>query len=166
MQIRQLLIGNDMMQDRLMLRIASPANEECRVWITRRFLRTMWPHLCQRLQTAPATSDKPKQEKNGNFEEPFRDENPLYPLGSKPLLASEMSFDKLNDGGVRLTFREGRERVLALDFSQELLSALLSMFRASAAKMEWQLPLEYGDSSPAATPSPIPAETPPTTRLH
>ena len=45
MQIRQLQIANDHLQDRLILRIATQADEEYRIWFTRRFLRELWPHL-------------------------------------------------------------------------------------------------------------------------
>ena len=49
MQITQLQVANDSVQDRLILRIATQANEEIRVFITRRFLRELWPHLATML---------------------------------------------------------------------------------------------------------------------
>jgi tRNA 5-methylaminomethyl-2-thiouridine biosynthesis bifunctional protein len=44
MQIRQLQVACDHLQDRLLLRVATQADEEYRIWLTRRFLRDLWPH--------------------------------------------------------------------------------------------------------------------------
>ncbi len=41
MQIRQIQVARDALQDRLTLRISSQADEEFRVWLTRRFLREL-----------------------------------------------------------------------------------------------------------------------------
>jgi len=45
MQIRQIQVAGDALQDRLVLRIGTGADEEIRVFFTRRFLRELWPHL-------------------------------------------------------------------------------------------------------------------------
>ena len=115
-QITQLQVANDSVQDRLILRIATQANEEIRVFITRRFLRELWPHLATMLSghlaqrptviiEADSASPQPP-----SFEKPFRDDNPSYPLGSTPLLASEATLEAAGDGLARLVLREGRER--------------------------------------------------------
>lgn len=168
MQIRQLQIANDATQDRLLLRVSSPANEEYRVWITRRFLRTVWPHLAKRPPPVPrpATDNPAPQESGGDFTQAFREDNATYPLGSSPMLASEISIDKLSDGGMRLTFREGRERSLCIDLSPDLIEAFLSMLRAGGTKLEWDLPLEYDTALPTPSAPPITPETPPKARLH
>lgn len=158
MQIRQLQVANDQIQDRLVLRVATAADEEFRVWVTRRLLRTVWPHLAGLLrfdapQTHAGSGEAP------SFEKPFRDDKASYPLGAKPLLASEVSFDPLPDGQYRLTFREVRERSLQLNLNDELLQALCSMLRACSEKAQWDLALDYT----SAPPSPA---TPPVSRLH
>lgn len=164
MQIRQLQVANDSVQDRLVVRISSQSNEEIRVWITRRFLNTVWPHFAGRLQTlqssaTPASNADPLEE--GSFEQPFLEENPTYPLGSTPLLASELSFDNLPDGTLRLTFREARERSFQFNLDSNLLRVFCAMLRASADKAEWSLSLDY-QSAPASGHA-----TPPTgSRLH
>ena len=45
MSIHQLQIAFDAVQDRLVLRVATTANEEIRAHLTRRFVREIWPHL-------------------------------------------------------------------------------------------------------------------------
>lgn len=162
MQIRQLQVANDQIEDRLILRVSTQADEEFRVWVTRRLLHNIWPHLAKLLSfdslPAPSAGGEPP-----SFEKPFREDKATYPLGAKPLLASEVSFDPLPDGLLRLTFREGRERSFQLNLNADLLQALCSMLRACSEQAHWELTLEYttAPSSPQTPPT-----TPPVSRLH
>lgn len=162
MQIRQLQVANDQIEDRLILRVATHADEEFRIWITRRLLHNIWPHLAKLLSfdvpTAHAAGGEPP-----SFEKPFRDDKATYPLGAKPLLASEVKFDPLPDDLLRLTFREGRERSFQLNLNPDMLQALCSMLRACSEKAHWGLTLDYTStpSSPQTPPT-----TPPISRLH
>lgn len=157
MQIRQLQVARDAVQDRLTLRIATQANEEIRVWFTRRFLRELWPymtamlsgHLAARPQAAVADAEPAAP----SFEQPFRDDNPLYPLGANPLLASEATLQAAGDGVATLTLREGRERSVNLSLTADLLQALCAMLRASAEQSGWDLALDYVAASPDALPA-------------
>lgn len=169
MQIRQLQIANDHLQDRLILRVSSQANEEYRIWLTRRFLRELWPHLAGLLGQRPAPVPRaPAQAANeappldaASFEQPFADDNATYPLGAKPLLTNEVKFDTLSDGTYRLTFREGRERSFQLGLTVDLLQALCAMLRAGAEHAQWDLALDY---IPAAQSAPATPSRP--SRLH
>lgn len=161
MQIRQLQVANDQIEDRLILRVATAADEEFRVWVTRRLLHNVWPHLAGLLRfelpkAQAASGEAP------SFEKPFRDDKATYPLGSKPLLASEVSFDPLPDDLLRLTFREGRERTFQLNLTPDMLQALCSMLRACSEKAHWGLTLDYA-SSPSSPQTP---PTAPPSRLH
>ena len=171
MQIRQLPLANDQHQARLLLRIATQANEEIRIWITRRFLRNIWPHLAERVDTKPlppqADDDKPraKPENTTSFEQPFREDNAVYPLGMTPMLASELSYEPLKEGGLKLTFREGRERRISFHFTPDLIEAMLSMLRAGAEKLKWDLTLDYSAKANAPELPPVAPGVPPS-RLH
>lgn len=158
MQIRQLQVANDQIEDRLILRVATAADEEFRVWVTRRLLHNVWPHLAGllRFDLPHAAGEAP------SFDKPFRDDKATYPLGAKPLLASELSFDPLPDDMLRLTFREGRERSFQLNLTPDMLQALCSMLRACSEKAHWGLALDY-TSAPSSPQSP---PTAPPSRLH
>ncbi len=168
MQIHQLQIAHDSLQDRLLLRLSTQANEEFRVWLTRRFVRVIWPHLVGALTLKPeplvtppaqnaASDEGTAAPEPPSFDQPFREENPTFPLGSAPLMASEATFDKLSDGALRLTLREVRERSVQVHLSGELLTAFCSMLRAASDKAEWNLALEY---EKAPEPAPAEAEKP------
>ncbi len=149
MQVTQLQVANDSVQDRLVLRIATQSNEEIRVFFTRRFLRELWPHLTAmlsgHLSVRPQSSGTPaiKSGKPATFEQAFREENPSYPLGSKPLLASEATLEAAGEGQARLILREGRERSFNLNLNAELLQALCAMLRAASEQAQWEMALEY-----------------------
>lgn len=147
MQIHQIQVANDSIQDRLLLRIATQANEEFRIFITRRFLRELWPHLAAmlagHLQHPPATTPAADAPLPADFSQPFAADNPLYPLGATPLLASEATLDASGEDNARLTLREARERHLMLNLNGELLQALCAMLRAASEQAGWNLTLEY-----------------------
>lgn len=161
--IRQIQVAYDQLQDRLLVRIATPADEEYRVWISRRFLLRLWPHLAKLLgaPTMPVAASGPPAEP-GSFEQPFRDEQATYPLGLSPLLASEIKLDALTDGGQRVTFREGRERTFQVALTPELLQAFCTMLRAAADTADWNLTLDYAADMPLPQ---LPAAVGPS-RLH
>ncbi len=158
MQLRQLQVSNDGVQDRLILRIGTQANEEFRVYFTRRFLREIWPHLTAmlagHLATAQATSlDLPSETEPANFDQPFHEEGVIYPLGAAPILASEATLEATGEGAARLTLREGRERSFNIKLNAELLQALCAMLRAANEQAEWNLDLGYGSNLPNNQPA-------------
>ena len=168
MQVRQLQVAHDSVQDRLVLRIGTQASEEIRVFLTRRFLRELWPHLsvmlAGHLGVARPLATAPESQGGGSstFAEPFREENPTYPLGSNPLLAAEATLEPAGDGLCRLILREMRERGVTLNLNAELLQALCAMLRAAAGQAGWDLALEHA----AAAPSTAPATPPGKALLH
>ena len=165
MQISQLQVANDSVQDRLILRIATQANEEIRVFFTRRFLRELWPHLATMLGghlaqqptlVIEADSAAPQPP---TFEQPFRDDNPTYPLGSTPLLASEATLEPAGDGLARLVLREGRERSFNFNLNADLLQALCAMLRAASEQAQWEMALDYDKARIASPTGKAPAKS-------
>lgn len=155
MQIRQIQVAHDRVEDRLTLRIATQADEEYRIFITRRLLRDLWPHLAglvTRPQTAAdavAPSDAPKPAaSNPSFDQPFKEDKSTYPLGMRPLLASEVSVTVQQDSSFLLVFKEGKERVFRVVLPMELMQAVCAMLRASCEVAKWDLALDYSTAIP------------------
>lgn len=175
MQIRQIQVARDALQDRLTLRISSQADEEFRVWLTRRFLRELWPHLtallsghlAPRPQAATETTTSPAAtEPQASFDKPFQEDKATYPLGMSPLLASEVKLSPVSDGIVQITFREGWERSFNLSLNAEMLQALCAMLRNTAKQSAWDLVLDYDKSALAQTEPPAPIPVKSGTLLH
>ncbi|MEY4592467.1 MAG: hypothetical protein RIR18_1362 [Pseudomonadota bacterium] len=157
MQIRQIQVANNVLEDRLHIRIATQDNEEIGVFITRRFLRELWPYLMtillDRFSAAPTTMADEKSQAKGSapsFDQAFDNENPLFPLGENPLLASEVNLEMSGTNAVKITFREGQERNISLSLDSDLMHAFCSMLRSSSDKAGWDLQLDYAKQRPAA----------------
>ncbi|HMV21495.1 MAG TPA: hypothetical protein PKL28_04745 [Rhodocyclaceae bacterium] len=149
MKIRQIQAAADPVQDRLLLRIATDTREEIRVFLTRRFLRELWPLLMalllDHLKPVPGNVSG---EEPGSFGEPYRNEDPVLPLGSTPLLPSEAKLEPAGPGRCKITLREPRERSFTLALDAHRLQALCAMLRAGADTAGWDLDLSYGSPRP------------------
>ena len=166
MQLRQLQVASDSIQDRLLLRFSTLQNEEVRVWLTRRFLRQIWPALLQMAEQVeepdkladdasdadPETGEPGNKRDEASFDQAFVEDDPNYPLGKKPLLASEAKLDLLEDRSLRLTLSEGRERSCSLHMDGELLQFFCAMLRAAERQADWNLDLDYGEQPAKAAP--------------
>ena len=167
MQIAQLQVAFDPRTDRLMLRIASQAQEEFRIALTRRLVKALWPHLQRMLEShlaaatpteapnssagaeAPAdepTAAPPQGEADaagaGTYNEPFDDSNLTHPLGTEPLLAMESRLQPRKGAICRVMLGELRARQVTFDCDRELMQALCAMIRATVDKAEWNLDLD------------------------
>jgi len=172
MNIRQLQVVVDSLQDRLLLRIATNSNDEVRLFITRRFLRELWPHLSRLLPKdgVPVTVDADGEDTAppGSFDQEFHNDDPNFCLGSTPLLAAEAVVEPIAEGGCRLTLREPKERSCTVELNTDLLLAFCAMLRAAASESLWDLDLPYaatagtpGFAEPAGEPA-----APSRTTLH
>ncbi len=150
MPIRQLQIAHDAVQDRLVLRVSTQADEEFRVWLTRRVLRELWPHLARLLGPANDRAALPGEiaawPAPSGLTPVLPDDKVSYPLGATPLLISEIQCDSLADGSFQLTFREGRERSFELGLTPDLLQAFCAMLRTAAEQAHWDLALDHAAS--------------------
>lgn len=155
MSTLQLQVSNNSVEDRLVLRVSTANNEEYRIYFTRRYLRELWPHLTTMLAGHLASTPAPtthlemsSEAPQMSFEQPFREDNPSYPLGKEPLLASEAFLREDGEGSAMLTMAEGRERSFKLKLNAGILQILCSMLRAASEKADWNLALDYNTSTP------------------
>lgn len=157
MQIQQLQVAADPIQDRLLLRISTSSHDEVRVFLTRRFVRELWPHLvgmlfghlgARRIKLEMKEADPDGDDRD--YAPPGTNGNASYPLGSMPLLAAEAKVEAGGDGLCKLTVRELKERSFTMMLNADLLQAFCSMLRATSEQSKWDLPLDYGESAPAA----------------
>ena len=171
MRLHQLSVGFDPEQDRLLMRIATSTQSEFRLWLTRRYVKLLWPALLQLVDsTAPPAARAPSQAtpqaqqavrafaheeaiSRADFSKPYEADERETPLGADPILLSRMETGT-NAAGQRLLSmhpREGQGVNLTLD--PVLLHSLLRMIHAAAKKADWQLALTLPETSPAPGPN-------------
>lgn len=126
MNVHQLSINYLAEQDRLLVRVNTSADEEFRLWLTRRLVLNFWPALNQTVlhhvapgenagQTA-ATDDFSRQMlsefqraqtlENADFRTPYKAIPGKLPLGGEPLVVTEINLTPLDKGGLQLQFIE------------------------------------------------------------
>ena len=123
MKIHQLQASYQMEQDRVLVRLNTLSGEELRLWLTRRLIRNLFPHMMQ-AATALTDTQAPlvshdgadraaltqfrKQEslQQADFDTPFNTEASVLPMGKEPLLATAVHITPSEDGSLRIGFEE------------------------------------------------------------
>ena len=167
MQIHQLSVTYQSEQDRLLLRVSSTGGEEMRLWLTRRLMVALWP-LLNKLQTeqllrheaggaALADTDEElrrmltefrKEEflPKADFDTPYQDK-PNLPLGSEPLVVTDVDAAPLANGRLRLSFNEratvaggDKPRGFQVEMDQRLTQGFLHLLEQALARSQWREP--------------------------
>ena len=172
MQIKQLQVSAEPLEDRLLLRISTTAQEEIRVFFTRRFLRELWPALMGMLfshLTAATTepAERVSPEDAPSFDKPYQNDDPIFPLGTAPLLPAELTLTPAGPGQCTVLLLEHKQRSISVNLNSELFQALCSMLRAASEQAGWDLSLDYAapQQAPLAEDK-APPQVPAKNRLH
>ena len=176
MKIHQLSVNYLAEQDRILMRVNTAAAEEMRLWLTRRLMLGLWPLLSKLLTThllkleAAGTSLETADEglrrmlaefrkeeflKQADFETPYRENQPLMPLGEEPLLITDVDASPLANGQLRLNFNErppgeGKPRSFRMEMDPKLMQGLMHLLEQALARSQWResfgAPMAVGDT--------------------
>ena len=157
MRLHQIKIDYNPAEDRLLMLISAHGGVELRMWLTRRFVKLLWPLLVKlaedaspkiRVQANPearkallgleheqavSRADFSREYDGGSARE--------LPLGDAPLLLSSIETGKDRNGQpvVALRPREGQGVTLTLD--SVLVHSLCRLLQAAAKKSDWDIEL-------------------------
>lgn len=171
MQIHQLQVTFDPAEDRLRMRLSTTAGEEFRLFLTRRFVRLLWPEL-QRVVEAGAVERVPaavvprevvafEREKAlaaTDFKTPYQEGAPEaprhFPLGEAPYLATRGRIRREKPGLYRLTLDPESGSGIELALDDRLMHSLTRLIEAAVRAAEWDLAFAATDAAgpPAAAP--------------
>ena len=155
-QLRQLQLHFDAVQDRTLMRVSTQDRQEYRFWLTRRFVRVLWPILGQLLRAEPVVQSQPREEarrevlsfqheqaiSETDFKTPYEQETPkTLPLGDAPLLLQRVQVKK-NPQGRPLLCLSGEGRGVDLVLNDRLLHSLCKLIAETSARAGWDLSLE------------------------
>jgi hypothetical protein len=172
MEIYQLQASYQAQQDRIQLRLSTQSNEEFRLWLTRRMVKSFFPHLVQISaqqasnpaqlishdssdHTALATFKKQESLAKADFQTPYSAEMLSLPIGSEPLLATKMHVTQLEKQQLRLGFEEeslgdNKPRAFEVTVGPSVLHSLLHLLEVVLKSADWGF---------VATQAPPPPET-------
>lgn len=165
MNIHQLSVTYQAEPDRILVRVNTTAQQEMRMWLTRRLMVGLWPLLnklltenLMALEAAPALdkaddglkkmlADFRKEEflRVADFDTPYAGAKAALPLGAKPLLVTEVDAGPPSGGKQRLTFREkAREGIKPRSFQMELkpklMQGLVHLLEQALTTSRWMEP--------------------------
>lgn len=175
MQIRQLALHYRPEADRVLLRVNADDGQQFAVWFTRRLCARLWPHLASVVtriavarevaRTAPhahlmpeaqamlAQSARERMLRDADFKTPFQDQASAHPLGSEPMLATEVQLTPLPDGHLRLVIVDISKRTVQLQLTQTLAVAVKELLQKALHQADWGFALQ---TVPPAVPDPAP----------
>lgn len=171
MDLHQIQVSYQQNDDRVLVRASFNRQEgdplEFRAWLTRRFVKILWPGLTATLQAqvaldnmqhAQASAEIVNMENQaaldtiksqGNFDKPFNASMNQLPMGELPILLTDVEFSLNPNQPVRIHFSDARKNGLALDFTQDLLHAFCALLQQAVKAAEWEMHLQLPGQYPA-----------------
>ena len=186
MNIHQLSARYNQEQDRILLRINSTEGAEMRLWLTRRLTLALWPTLNKAVAehiarqddgTAHLRDDASKKMladfqreamlKDADFATPYQDipevseaaATTALPLGSAPLLVTEVRITPVANGPLKIAFNEqlvgqGNGRGFQVELAPPLVHGLVQLLERALHQSAWSegsdvlglLPLQASDA--------------------
>ena len=161
--------------DRVLWQLRTAAGELFAVWLTRRMLRQLWPHLNRVVtlasiaQVAPNAIALPEAQAmmaqaartrplpNTDFATPFDPKPSSRPLGPEPLLPMAFDIGPGQQGkGVRLAAREPDGRNITLELSEDLATGLMRLLEQALVEADWGfLESPTAQNEPASATPPV-----------
>lgn len=163
-QLNQIQCRYVPLEDRVLLRINSSDHCEFRFWVTRRYVRLLWPVLSQLMQGDPqisqATDAQARQAilafqhesalSQSSFSQTFREEQAKFPLGEAPVLLARIQTKTTTQGHSILCLHPEQGQGIELNMNRTLLHALTRLLTDAVQKAGWELETNLpAASSPA-----------------
>ena len=148
-----------MEHDRILVRLNTQAGEELRLWLTRRMVKKLFPHLIKAsvALVSPQAHDgadrkallefsKQESLQQADFDTPFENQALALPIGNEPLLATTVHITPGESGSLRLGFEEKIEglttsRSFEITLGTSLLHGFLHLLEMSLKQADWGITL-------------------------
>jgi len=167
MRLHQVKIDFAAEQDRMLMLIAASEQVEVRMWLTRRFVKLLWPLLVKLAEEASPrirTQASPEARKallgiehqqavqKADFSKAYEPKSRSTPLGADPLLLARIqtSHDSTGQPVVALHPVEGQG--VTLTFDSVLLHSVCKLLQAAVAKSDWDMELKLPGAEPQENP--------------
>ena len=170
--LHQMTMSYSATEDRLLLRVSTTANDEHQIWLTRRFVKMLWPALFKGVEkqslppetaAAPTTTPQVKRavmamqhnealQKTDMTQQ--HDEKKVNKRSTeKPMLAVGGQCVPLQTGGLRLILKTAENLQVALNLNEQLLHAFCHQITSLTQKAKWELPYAITDPSVEGLPN-------------
>ena len=165
-QINQIQVSFVPLEDRLLLRMNTADASSFQFWVTRRYLKILWPVLLEMLkkdaQIAAQQSELAKKEvlsfqhqeaaKKMDYSREFESTAQQQPLGDEPILLAKVSIKTNREGGQTLCMHPDQGQGIELTLNQTLLHSICKLLQDTVAKAEWDIDLSRSLATTAMPP--------------
>lgn len=155
MRLHQIRIDYHPEQDRLLLRVSTNEGAELRFWLTRRYVKGLWPALMKmaeiigeaRAQPDPTVRkamlefEHDKAVRQADFATPYKAATEL-PLGAEPLLVTRLRAQPDGRGNAVLALHPTQGQGMDLAMDAMLLHSFTRLLQGAVGKTDWDVRLE------------------------
>ena len=152
-KLSQIQISFAPVEDRLLLRIATDDDNEFRFWLTRRYVKLLWPVLGQMLVVHPsvgtATSTQAQDAviefqreaalATADFDSEFNNAPKQLPSGESPLLLVRVQHKRNPSSAAVLCLHPTNGQGIEFALEPQLLHSLRALLQDGLAKADWDL---------------------------
>jgi hypothetical protein len=164
MKLHQLKVDYDAEQDRLLMLIAASDGVELRMWLTRRFVKLLWPLLVKLAEEASPrirTQANPEARKallgiehqqavqKADFSRAYERQPRSTPLGEEPLLLGRIQTGHDRQGQPVLALHPAEGQGVTLTLDSVLLHSVCRLLQAAVKKSGWDMDLKLPGAEPA-----------------
>lgn len=163
-QINQIQLSFVPIQDRLLLRMNTMESAGFEFWLTRRYVKLLWPVLMNMLQKdgqiALQKTEQAKKEvlsfqhqeatQKMDYTRNYKTQVENKPLGDKPLLLAKISVNTGEDGVQVLSLNPEHGQGIQLSLNQTLLHSICKLLQDTVAKTDWDIDLSQSLSTSTA----------------
>jgi len=165
-QINQIQISFVPLEDRLLLRMNTADSSGFQFWVTRRYLKILWPVLLEMLQKdeqiTVQQSEVAKKEvlsfqhqeaaQKMDYSKDFESTAQQQPLGDEPVLLAKVSIKPNEEGGQTLCMHPDQGQGIELALNQTLLHSICKLLQDTVANAEWDIDLSRSLATTALSP--------------
>ncbi|MGH8705008.1 MAG: hypothetical protein ACREUO_06265 [Burkholderiales bacterium] len=171
MRLQQLKIDYVAEQDRLLMLISASESVEVRMWLSRRFVKLLWPLLVKlaeeaspRIRTQPNPEarkallgiEHEKAVQKADFSKPYDPSARATPLGEAPLLLARIQTGHDANGHPVLAMHPTEGQGVTLTLDPVLLHSVCRLLQAAVKKSDWDMELKLPGSEPQEAPERAP----------
>ena len=165
MRLHQIRIDYHQEQDRLLLRISTDDGCELRFWLTRRFVKSLWPTLMRMAETvseartqldptvrnAMLEFEHDKAVRQADFATPYKSQATNLPLGAEPLLVTRLRGEPDGQGNAVLALHPAQGQGMDLAVDAMLLHSFTRLLQGAVAKTDWDIRVDLPRATMTAT---------------
>jgi hypothetical protein len=163
MRLHQIRIDYTPEEDRLLMQLSTSDEQEVRLWLTRRFVKLLWPLMVKLAEEASPkirTQADPEARRallsmeheeamaRADFSKPYDDSERAMPLGAEPLLLARIQTAHDADGQPVIALHPAEGQGVTLTLDSVLVHSICRLLQAAVLKSDWDMELKLPGLAP------------------